>query len=135
MLRDGALFATSEDAGSAKVGVQVTGYPTWQISEKRLFRVTDGGTTPLYGRDLTACGTCTYEVRVDHLDAHLYADPTMNDGPQKTPIVTETDRYRFRVEGGRIILDGDQDPATADPLHLIEGAGGAFWLRNGAASL
>lgn len=135
VLRDGELFATSEDAGNAKIGVPVTGYHTWYLSEKRLHRVTDGGTTPLYGRDLTACGTCAYEVRVDHLDAHLYEDPAMNDGPTKTPTVTQTDRYRFRVADGAVVLDGDQDPATADPLSLIEGAGGAFWLRNEAASL
>ena len=135
ILRDGEPFATSEDAGNQKIGVQVTGYPTWYLSEKQLYRVADGGTTPHYGRDFMACGTCAYEVRVEHLDAHLYDDPAMNDGPVKTPTVTETDRYRFRVENGQIVLDGDQDPATTDPLDLIEGAGGAFWLRNEAASL
>ena len=135
VFRDGDLFATSEDAVNAKIGVQVTGYPTWYLSEKRLYRVTGDGTTPLYGRDLTACGTCAYEVRVEHLGAYLYEDPAMNDGPVKTPTVTETDRYRFRVENGQIVLDGDQDPATTDPLDLVEGAGGAFWLRNEASSL
>ena len=134
VLRDGEPFATSEDAGNQKVGVQVTGYHTWQLSEKRLYRLAGGSTTPLYGRDLMACGTCTYEVRVEHLDAHLYEDPAMNDGAVKTPTVTETDRYRFRIEAGRIVLDGDQDPVATDPLDLIEGAGGAFWLRNQAVA-
>ena len=128
--RDGALFATSEESTSQKIGVPVTGYHTWYLSRPRLYKVLPGGdTTILYGNDLTACGDCSYEVRVTHLDAYLYKEASMNDGPQKKPNVVKTDTYTFQVAGGQIVREGRQDREATDPQLFIEGGKTLTWLK------
>ena len=128
--RDGKHVATSEEDTSQKIGVPVTGYHTWYISKVKLFNVLpDHATTPLYGRDLLACGDCSYEVRVQHWDAYLYKEASMNDGAQKRPNVTQTDTYAFRVAGGQIVREGRQDREQTDPLSFIEGGKTMTWLK------
>ena len=71
---------------------------------------------------------------MQHFDAYLYKEPSMNDGAQKTPNVVKTDTYAFRVAGGQIVREGRQDREQTDQRHFIEGGKTTTWLKKKAGS-